>query len=266
MATPITLTKTLFESLKDKIYEGLSKKSTTGKFTIESVFIKLDTKYVVEFTEKAYIKMLLITLSRDTEIGWSGVAERLDDTHFIIKDIVIPPQRVTGTTYRTDDNEYGEWLLSLTEEEYNNLRFNGHSHVNMSTSPSGMDMELQQDTVNQLGNDDYYIFIIFNKKNEMNLWVYDLKNNLAATGDELEVIIPDEVIEYIQFIKEANSKCVTNTGYTQSKITTTLTKEVDKPKKASSVIYGDDYDDEWDEEDYYRQMERYYGAGYMGLM
>ena len=266
MARPIKFTREIFNSLQDQIFKLFNQASAKGEFTVKPTEFKLDYKYKIEFTTKAYIKMLLVTLSRDTEIGWSGVVERVDDTYFIIKDILIPPQRVTGTTYRTDDDKYGEWLLSLSDEEYNNLRFNGHSHVEMSTSPSGMDMDVQQDTVSQLKEDDYYIFIIFNKKQEVNLWVYDLKNNISVTNEEITVSIPEETIELIKIIKEAHNKCTKTTVYQSKSQPLTTTSSLKSNIKKELTDYDEDEDDVWDEEDYYRQMEKYYGSGYMGLM
>ena len=43
----------------------------------------------------------------------------------------------------------------------------GHSHVNMGTSPSATDTKLQEDHLAQLQDNDFYIFLIVNKKREI---------------------------------------------------------------------------------------------------
>ena len=39
----------------------------------------------------------------------------------------------------------------------------GHSHVNMGTSPSSVDLNHQEEILRMLGDNDFYIFMIWNK-------------------------------------------------------------------------------------------------------
>lgn len=200
MAKPVFLTREMLSELSTL----LSLKNE--KFEVTPPPKPLEKRYSVSYNERATLKELLAIMCCDTEIGWSGVVDRISDTDFLITDILIPPQTVSATSYRTDDEEYAKWIQQLCANDYNNLRLNGHSHVNMCVSPSEMDLELQEETVKQLPPTDYYIFTIKNKKGDAKFWIYDLKNNLLVTENEIDVKYFNQ--DYRDFcLKEIASKC-----------------------------------------------------------
>ena len=63
----------------------------------------------------------------------------------------------------------------MSDEVYNSLRFQGHSHVNMGVSPSNTDINHQEVIAKSLCDDDFYIFLIVNKRLDTNFFVYDKK-------------------------------------------------------------------------------------------
>lgn len=123
------------------------------------------------------------------EVAWHGFV-RKDGTTYTIYDIVVFPQEVTAAQAYSNDAEYGAWLSEIPDEDYNNLRFHGHSHVNMTTSPSATDTAYQEDVVKLIK--DYYVFAIYNKQGKFNVWVYDKEANwYYETADiDYEVEVP----------------------------------------------------------------------------
>lgn len=122
---------------------------------------------------------------------------------YYITDILVYPQKVTGAAVNTDQIKYQTWLMDHNDEVFNQIRMQGHSHVNMSTSPSGVDVTFYEKILNQLDEDMFYIFMVWNKKKEKTIKIYDMaKNVLFETSDvKIEVLDDDTGIE--KFLKSA---------------------------------------------------------------
>lgn len=149
-------------------------------------------RVTINITPDAYAKMATIIMANSDEVGWHGTTEKISDTEFVIDNIYVYPQTVTAATVDTDDREYANWLMDLdkiSEDIFPNLHFHGHSHVNMSTGPSGVDMGHRDDIVAQLGSEDYYIFMIWNKRLEWSAAVYDMKSNTLYESKDIDVVI-----------------------------------------------------------------------------
>ncbi len=145
-------------------------------------------KPVIRFTDVAYTKMWKLVTGFSTEVGWHGVVKKLDNYTFLIEDIMVYPQVVTGATVQTDQEEYSNWLMGQPDDVFNNIRFHGHSHVNMQTSPSGTDTTMYNSFLQALPKDDYYIFFIMNKSGSLYKLVYDYKRNLMFEGIDFSTL------------------------------------------------------------------------------
>ncbi len=161
----------------------------------------------VYFTSKAYTKMMALIDCFSSEVAWHGTVERIDETTFKITNIFVYPQTVTGATVNTDQAEYTKWLYSLSDEVFDKLRFQGHSHVHMATLPSGTDMNDMYELIENLDNDDYYIFMIWNKRLEFDIRVVDMAKNIIYSGSDVQVLIED--FDYNDFVQEAKSQIKT---------------------------------------------------------
>lgn len=152
-------------------------------------------KATIYMTPMAYLKMRQLVTDCDKELAWHGTVERLDELTFIIKDILVYPQIVTGATVESDDDHYGNWITKLDDDTLNHLRFQGHSHVNFACTPSGVDTSNWNAWLNMLGDDDFYIFCINNKPNAAHWIIYDMPNNrMFEHGDiNVKVILEDGV-------------------------------------------------------------------------
>lgn len=212
MSKPIKLTETIIEDIKNKFLEKLNgslkdAKLFDGKISFSETYSwKEDDKASVVFTTKAFMKMFKLIQEFSDEVAWHGVAHRDSEKEnvFYITDILVYPQEVTGSTVNTDQSEYQTWLMNLEDDTFNNLRMQGHSHVNMLTTPSSVDTTHQESILQCLDDSMFYIFMIWNKSLSRNIKVFDLKNNTLYENDDVEVIYADLTEDECQgFIKES---------------------------------------------------------------
>lgn len=179
----------LKENLKSKkrVYEPISLSITPEVVNKRALLI---------FSSKAYIKTRSLIDLFSTEIEWHGFVKRVNETTFFVEDIVVFPHEVTAATVTSNQEEYDEFFESLTEEQQANFKFHGHSHVNMDTSPSFLDISKQKDVVNNLGiprpgsqEDLFYIFFIGNKRNDSNVKIYDVTNDVIYERQDITIDI-----------------------------------------------------------------------------
>lgn len=146
-----------------------------------------------------YREMKALVSECDKEIGWLCLSRKVFGVGYEVYELIPVKQEITACT--TDLNEkglqevYESFVANGRAEELNNIRFWGHSHVNMNPTPSGTD----EDTFNEYINDckDYFIRFILNKKGNYSLdladynegLIYtDLKYELIYSGDELKLM------------------------------------------------------------------------------
>lgn len=150
-------------------------------------------KATLSFTGLAFAKMKLLVSMFDSEVAWHGTVHRVGDkSDFLVTDIMLYPQEVTGVTVNTDQEAYEKWLYSLSDEEFNSNRFQGHSHVNMGTTPSPTDIEHQNKILDTLRDDDFYIFVIWNKKGDHFIKIFDLLNNIVFDTEDVVLKLEDD--------------------------------------------------------------------------
>lgn len=276
MSKPIKITEELISSALKEFGEKLrSWKMMDGEIKYSKSFVwdEEDKAHIV-FHPDAFAKMTMLVQSFDSEVAWHGTAHRdeEDETTFYIDDILVYPQLVTGATVNTDQEKYQEWLYSHEDEVFNNIRMQGHSHVNFGTTPSGVDLTHQEKILDQLDDDMFYIFMIWNRKFERTIKIYDLKNNTLYENKDIAIRVGDRGLTLDEFVKDAKTKVVsksTATVYTASSAkpvsysaaapavtttpvktapaaTPTKEKEKEKPKEKEKTSYGkfSAYDDD----------------------
>lgn len=216
MAKPIKLTQSLKEQAVAEFAKALSNmKMSDGKVNYSKNFTyKDEDKAKILFTPTAYAKMVSLLMAFESEVAWHGAGERVDDTTFLISDILVYPQTVSGTTVEMDTEEYAKWIMENDEDDrFNHIIMQGHSHVRMSTSPSAVDKTHQEEILAQLTDDMFYIFLIWNKKLEHTTKIYDLANNILYEDKDIEYGIADENCDLDAFTAEAE-KLVVERKYT----------------------------------------------------
>ena len=151
-------------------------------------------RYRLYFLKQAYDKMRLYVELCEDEIGWLGYVEKLqNDQGYMVTDVFLLDQEVHSTTTELSPTAIIDFYNALDEagrEKFlNSCNLWGHSHVNMSPSPSGQDdaqgLELSKDV------EDYYIRLITNKKGEYNITFYDKQIKAKVMTDEVILYSPE---------------------------------------------------------------------------
>lgn len=139
---------------------------------------------VIRFTDEAYDKVRALIKICDKEIAWHGLV-RVEGNVYTIYDVLLYPQRITGTTVEAIEDEYGLWVTELEDEQFENMRMQGHSHVSMGVSPSGTDESYYDELISHV--EDFYIVMIMNKRDEHLFRFYDIRNNVIFDKLPIEV-------------------------------------------------------------------------------
>lgn len=248
MPKPIKLTEALIEQMKAEFAEKLAKlKLSDGhiSYTRSLTYEKKDGDgATVLFEPVAYAKMLMLLDRFSDEVAWHGLVERRDDRTFVITDILVYPQEVTGATVDTDQERYQQWILDLIKQNdgtFEKMKMQGHSHVNMTTGPSSTDTSFYNSILQQLTDEDFYIFMIFNKRLEHTCMVYDMKNNVMYSNSDITVGIACDSGDLDGFITDAKKQVERKTpaytygnGYSYGANTPAASagKKPDKSKKS----------------------------------
>jgi hypothetical protein len=145
-------------------------------FRTRAEFLRMPTAPRILISDHAYRRMCLIVETAPKEVGWLGTVERMPSGNFYIDEIFVPEQVVSGV--ETDPTTDGQFkvmneLAAMGEEgmaKIERLRFWGHSHVHMMTSPSSTD-ENTPLNYQRLGL-PWFIRGIFNKFGRAEFTVY----------------------------------------------------------------------------------------------
>ena len=241
----------------------LEKYDSTTYMNTSSVDIKVDVKEILEqyiadkqleepkvyITAEAYVKLRKLVDDTTTEIGWYGTVTKMPgfESVFVIDDILVYPQTVTGATCVQDDDRVFEFELNLSTDQVNRKRFHGHSHVNMGVTPSGVDEQFYQDILTQV--DDYFIVMITNKSGAYYTRFYDMQNNILYTGIPVQVML-DNGIALEHWYDDATQNNIKEHTYTAP-----IKPGADK-KNFQNSIFDNPYDD-YDYDPYESYADRY---------
>lgn len=213
MSKIIRITPEYIEECRREFEEALAKsKVSDGKFSFNKTFSIEKQSATVYFTAMAWSKMVALIQQFDKEIAWHGSAKRLEgeENAYLIDDIMVYPQTVTGASVDMDPTEYDKWIRENGEDErFFRINMQGHSHVRMGVTPSGVDLAHQEEILSQLPADSFYIFMIYNKMFESNIKIYDLAKNVLFENGEVTTKLYDSDFSLEEFIKEARSMVVT---------------------------------------------------------
>ena len=270
------------QPVKDKVRDKLIEKYNTTQFMNmnDTIDIKLDVKDILEeymnerqsaepqvfISSEAYIKMRTLVDKTSTELGWYGFVSKLPglDNVYVIEDIIVYPQKVTGATCEQDEDRMFEFEMSLTTEQVRARRFQAHSHVNMGVTPSGVDEAFYQDLLSQVR--DYYIIMVTNKRGDNHIRFYDMENNIVYTELELKILLDNGTDVDKWYQEEVDNNLSKPTPIVSNDISNTNFKgsifdddKWDYATKSKSI--WDPYLFEWIDEDDYKSI---YGIPYTG--
>ena len=201
MAKIIKITPECKDELRKEFEVALSNvKLSDGRLNYTKSFGNIKRDATVFFTKLAWSKMQALIKDTDKEIAWHGLAYRGEDgkDEYFITDILVYPQEVSAATVNTDQEKYQMWLMTQEDDVFNNIRMQGHSHVNMGVTPSSVDNSLYERILDQLDDSMFYIFLIYNKRGDKTFKIYDLAKNILFETVDVTVKILDDSSNFVQ--------------------------------------------------------------------
>jgi len=215
MSKMIKMTPEALQEAREAFEEALRNvKMSDGKLAFAKSFELPDKKATLYYTPAAWFKMCNLLDTFSQEVAWHGVAERVEGEEYayLVTDIVVYPQVVSGATVEMDETEYSNWLMNNMEAPwFGNLHMQGHSHVNMATSPSQTDIDHQNEILAQLPEDGFYIFVIYNKSLSHTDKIFDLRENILFESKDITTKLKLDGVDMEAFLKESKEIVKTKT-------------------------------------------------------
>lgn len=163
----------------------------------------------VLLTRDAYEDMFCLVVECGKEVGWVGTVERVG-RDYLIKEIFLLDQESHATTCEITADGLAEWASNVLSqrpdgmEVVNSIRFWGHSHVNMGTSPSGQDE--QQMRIFSESCDDFFIRGILNKAGRMEFTLYIFSIGIEIRDVEWQLHEPASDARRLKWTAEIRTK------------------------------------------------------------
>ena len=185
-----------------------STKFADGKLSFTKSFGTVSRKAKIYISEIAWMKMTTLLREFSKEVAWHATAYRIpgDKDEYFIRDVLVYPQTVTSATVDMDEAEYAKWLMEgvmAEDERFDHIFCQMHSHVNMNVFASGTDEQHQQEILSQLRDDDFYIFMIWNKRLESYMRIFDMEKNILFEKDDIEWCVMDDTLGLAKFLEES---------------------------------------------------------------
>lgn len=222
MAKPIKMTPEIREECRIAFQAELEKalaatKFADGKLSFTKSFGNINRKARIYISEIAWMKITTLLREFGKEVAWHATAYRIPDgDEYFIKDVLVYPQTVTAATVDMDEEQYAKWLMDgvmAEDERFDHIRCQMHSHVNMGVFASGTDEQHQQEILGQLRDNDFYIFMIWNKRLDSYMRIFDMEKNILFEKEDIEWCVLDEAIGLAKFLEDAK-KLVKEKTYT----------------------------------------------------
>lgn len=226
------------QNSKIKIEYGLEDLFRIDKETVKKPIIFIDAE--------TYLEILLIVQKATKEIAWHCLVKQLDsnnpkEKHFYVYKVLMYPQQVSGTFVNVNEEELYKWNETLDDETFNHIRFQGHSHVNMGVFASGTDRATYDNLTNLLQKDDFYIFMIFNKRLETYVELADTEQDILFETADIKVHIVDKQLNKIEEKIDNDIKT-----YISDLPATIISKTYSKSSYYNDSLYGN-YEYEYEE-------------------
>lgn len=183
-------------------------KFADGKLSFTKSFGTVDRKAKIYISEIAWMKMTTLLREFNKEVAWHATAYRVPNAkdEYFIKDVLVYPQTVTAATVDMDEEQYAKWLMDgimAEDERFDNIRCQMHSHVHMGVFASGTDEQHQQEILSQLRDNDFYIFMIWNKSLSVYMRIFDMEKNILFEKEDIEWCVTDDAIGLNKFMEDA---------------------------------------------------------------
>lgn len=220
---------------------------------------KIDIPIII-FSQEAMMKQKAYVLNHNEEIGWLGFVKKNNNNYYVY-DVALAPQETNYTTTEITETglqEFMEELLEKDPDKINEVRFWGHSHVEMATIPSQQDEDMFESFYKTC---EYFIRVIVNKKGDIDISLIDAKRNIRYDNIPwIEEIPQDEQKTKEEIYKlQCTIKNIQEEKY--KKIEEDAKEDIKKYVKKKSYVYGNKNKDVYSDYGYYNN---YYDDEYLG--
>jgi proteasome lid subunit RPN8/RPN11 len=150
--------------------------------------IRNDIPIIIFKPEVLYAQKVIVDTCKD-EVGWVGLVTKKDNT-YVVEEIFLPRQGAHGSECEILSAGYVPIEEEMTrrgtfDRMFTDLKFWGHSHVNMGVGPSGPDRQSSIKKATDAG--DYFIRAICNKEGRMHLSFFDNAKGVAYENIDWQV-------------------------------------------------------------------------------
>lgn len=148
-------------------------------------------KPVIFMTEEVSEDIAAIVKLVSDEVGWYCCVKKIPDTeNYMLYKTLVPAQEVNGATCELTAKGQSDMMVKMMEDGQddllNDMKFWGHSHINMGVSPSGQDdIQIRELCKN---SEDFFIRGIFNKKGDFRIDIYDIENKMITRDARVEIV------------------------------------------------------------------------------
>lgn len=186
----------------------------------------------VFFTREAYGDMFTLVDLVEGEIGWIGSVKRLagDYYDFLVEEIFLPAQTAHHATCELTEEGLAKWASEIMRERpdglglANSIRFWGHSHHTMGTSPSGQDETELMQRAKDCG--DFFIRAILNKQGRLEVTVYLYEDSILVRDAEWALYEPQNASRRDRWVTEIQEKVKVHSSPTKGALAQALAKQL----------------------------------------
>ena len=147
-----------------------------------------NSEFKLFIPRKVYMQLMHWVDKSTFEVSWFGLLKfDKKNSEFVVTKIFLLPQENSSTSTEMNGAAIAD-LLYDTRKEPGDLRWWGHSHVNMDVFWSGTDIA----TMKNLSTGGWFLSTVFNKKREMKTALtQDIPNGIPVLIDDIETHIWD---------------------------------------------------------------------------
>jgi len=164
---------------------------------------------VLYIVPEVWVKMRALCTKIPPEVAALGLVEKIGNNEFLLKELLIPKQKVSAATVRIEPDSVLEWVNQRDIDILSELRFYLHTHSGF-TSPSATDVSEYE-----LFKDAPYFFWAIGTKSEISFGMLWREMGLEIEGVKTRLWVPIDCDKWIKEEVEPNlEKTTYTTGYT----------------------------------------------------
>lgn len=162
----------------------------------------------VYYTTAVWQSIRYLVAKCTQEVGWLGTVEATETGDYLVTEIFVPPQKVSGAETEIDKSAMEELYDTLIDagKDPSKLIYWGHSHVNMGVSPSPQD---ERQIEEYLDTCPVFIRGIYNKAGASKVDVFDRDEGVVyqcVDAYALHDVIPRELRTTLDTVIDTNVK------------------------------------------------------------